>query len=37
MAELDARAWEVGYLVYHIGQSLQVLVDKGKQVIFGYV
>ena len=35
MAELDARAWEVGYLAHHMGQSLQVLVEEGKQVIFG--
>lgn len=35
VAELDARVWEVGYLVHHIGQSLQVLVDEGKQVMCG--
>ncbi len=34
VAELDARAWEVGYRAHHIGQSLQVLVDEGKQVMF---
>ena len=35
VAELDARAWEVGYRAHHIGQSLQVLVEEGKQVMFG--
>ncbi len=35
VAEFDAWAWEVGYLAHYISQSLQVLVDEGKQVMFG--
>ena len=35
VAEFDAWAWEVGSLAHHIGQSLQVLVEEGKQVMFG--
>jgi hypothetical protein len=35
VAELDARASEVGYLAHYMSQSLQVLVDEGKQVMRG--
>jgi hypothetical protein len=35
VAELDARAWKVGYRAHYIGQSLQVFVEEGKQVVFG--
>src|SRR5277367_541585 len=35
VAELDARAWEVGYRTHHISPSLQVLVYERKQVMFG--
>ncbi|EXA31056.1 hypothetical protein BFJ63_vAg16603 [Fusarium oxysporum f. sp. narcissi] len=35
MAELDAWAWEVGYKVHYTSQSLQVLMEEGKQVRIG--
>jgi hypothetical protein len=33
VAELNAQAWKVKYPAHHIGKSLQVLMDEGKQVL----
>ncbi|MDN6534943.1 MAG: hypothetical protein L0K63_11865, partial [Yaniella sp.] len=35
MLELNAGAWKVGYWTHHLAQSLKVLIEEGKQVVFG--
>src|SRR5699024_5664748 len=34
MAELDYWAWKGGSGLHQVGQSLEVLMEKGKQVVF---
>lgn len=34
VTKLDTRAWKVRYWAHHIGQSLQILVEEGKQTMF---